>query len=453
MTHSSPLHLTPAKQRVALKRYLERHIEEDLPDAPPGTGRWNHVLVIPAYDEQPGMLQQFLKPAVDSGRKLVIVVLNRPQSNARPDANEAMRSAARALAIADPGVANATPIYRLNNSTDLLLYDLELKSGPSPSDQGVGLARKTGCDIALLWISQGSIASDWICCSDADATLPPDYFQRLEYMADDTTATTYPFHHETGTDDACSNATAWYELRLHYYVLGLKHAGSPYAHHALGSTLAVRADSYAKVRGFPKRAGGEDFYLLNKLAKMGPVAGLDGRCITLHSRPSHRVPFGTGPAVDRISRVENREKLALFEHPLCFEALRAVLTIVPQLYYQAPDEIPDLLAGQSLPADLAGATSNTLTTMGIEDALNHCRRQGRTEAQFRRQFDQWFDGFRSLKFIHAIRDAGWPNQCFTDLLEVDPAWWPANLAEMGDIEMLRRKIRQQFGWTIEETGL
>ncbi len=34
-----------------------------------------------------------------------------------------------------------------------------------------------------------------------------------------------------------------------------------------GSSLGVLAPAYAEVRGFPRRQAGEDFYLLDKLAK------------------------------------------------------------------------------------------------------------------------------------------------------------------------------------------
>ena len=41
-------------------------------------------------------------------------------------------------------------------------------------------------------------------------------------------------------------------------MLGLEFAASPYAWHSLGSCLAVTPEAYAAVRGFPKRAGGEE---------------------------------------------------------------------------------------------------------------------------------------------------------------------------------------------------
>ena len=64
-------------------------------------------------------------------------------------------------------------------------------------------------------------------------------------------------------------------------MLGLGFAGSPYAYHSVGSTLAVRAEAYAIVRGVPKRAAGEDFYLLDKLAKVTPIRVLTGEPVAI----------------------------------------------------------------------------------------------------------------------------------------------------------------------------
>ncbi len=267
------------KADTASRRYVERHLEPGLP-APPGEGAaWRHVLVIPAYREDPGFLDA-LRAVGDDNSLLVILVLNRPDSDADPSANTRLRQATKAL----PAVSRGDDIYRLGDAGTLLLYDAEARTGPLPADQGVGLARKIGFDIAWLWIHRGRIDSHWIHSTDADARLPRDYFQRTDRVATGTAAATYPFIHVPGGDPACDRATALYELRLHHYVLGLEYAGSPYAHHSLGSCIAISADAYAKVRGFPRRAAGEDFYLLNKLAKVGAVTRLRGECIELESR-------------------------------------------------------------------------------------------------------------------------------------------------------------------------
>lgn len=426
---------------LARQRYLQRHIETGLPDSPARNEPWHNVLVIPAYKETTSLLENLAKLPADRGATLVILVLNRPESNSDGNANKLLRDAVSKLAPGSP----ATPgLHRLHAKADLYLHDLEQLAGPTPVAQGVGLARKTGCDLAFKWMSEGVICGRWICSSDADALLPPDYFSRLETCSPSTVAATYPFWHTPGPDAACNRATALYELRLHHYVLGLEYAASPYAMHSLGSCLAVSHDGYAMVRGFPKRAGAEDFYLLGKLAKIGPITRLRGRCIALQSRYSNRVPFGTGPAVANISAAAEPAELALFYHPASFEALRALLRAAPALQQTPTENLPQLLEQQGLDRKLADACHNGLASMGLAAALGHCRRQGKTPEQFMRQFHQWFDAFRSLKFIHALRDAGWADQSLARLRELSPDLW--GNASDSEVDALRRYIIHNRGW-------
>jgi hypothetical protein len=390
----------------------------------------------------------------------VILVLNRPDADPDSQANALLRAAVGELAIASEQ-PDEPLIYSLNTHTDLYLHDMENPDGPIPGGpllggplladtipaaQGVGLARKTGCDIALKWMSEGAINGEWIHSTDADAVLPQDYFQQLDSGNQQAVAAVYPFRHIPGADHNCDEATALYELRLHHYVLGLEYAGSPYAYHTLGSCLAVKAGAYAQVRGFGKRAGGEDFYLLNKLAKLGAVVKLTGKCIELQSRHSRRVPFGTGPAVEKIAGNEHPEELPLFYHPLCFAALRALLTVIPDLQHTDAKDLSGLLGRRGLERSLAQASSEAIDAMGLEAALTHCRRQGKNPEQFLRQFHQWFDAFRSLKFIHAIRDAGWPQQSLPQLVSLQPQLWPAGERGPRDVEGLRKAVSQHWGW-------
>ncbi len=211
----------------------------------------------------------------------------------------------------------------------------------------------------------------------------------------------------------------------------------PYAYHTLGSCLAVRASAYAHVRGFPKRAGAEDFYLLNKLAKLGPIARLSGSSIELQSRRSSRVPFGTGPAVEPSSQAAQPRETALFYHPCCFDALRALLAGLPELAHAPEQDMAQLLVRQGLDESLAEQARLALAAQGLQSALAHCQRQSTSSDQFQRQFHQWFDAFRTLKFIHAIRDAGWPQQSLTQLDTLPPNLWPTAIMPPHDIDQLR----------------
>lgn len=428
---------------VALQRYLQRHAETGPPGIHFDAPRWQQVLVLPAYRESPDLVERLRALPQGRGRTLVIVVLNRPDSDTDPQANAALRAA---LTAASPprGTQAELPVLAVNAYTDLYLHDLEMLCGPTSAAHGVGLARKAGADLALRWMHGGGISGQWLCSTDADAALPPDYFTQLDAQATDAAAAVFPFRHVPGGDARCDAATALYELRLHHYVLGLEYAGSPYAYHTLGSSLAIRADAYAQVRGFPRRAGGEDFYVLNKLAKVGPIARLRGRCIALQSRHSGRVPFGTGPAVQAIAAAGEPGDYALFYHPACFAALRAVLDAVPAL--ATATDIAPLLRERGLGPDLARHACAALDAQGITAALQHCRQHGKSAAQFARQFHQWFDGFRTLKFIHAVRDAGWAQQSLPALAALSPDLWPHAGPPPHDVEQLRATIRQYRDW-------
>jgi hypothetical protein len=430
------------KKDIALKRYLERHIQPGLPSAPQELC-WQHVLVIPVYDESPELLR-ILSCLPGNEKTLVILVLNRPDSDPDVTRNEPLREAISRLERSSQHTEHDLELYRLSNSIDLLSFDMETTFGPSPAAQGVGLARKTGCDIALLWQHQGAIISEWICSSDADARLPKDYFSRLD-AAPNSGAAIFPFAHSPDTDEDVSEATALYELRLHHYVLGLKYAKSPYAYHSLGSCIAIRRQQYVQIRGYPKRSGGEDFYVLNKLAKVGSIATLDGECIAIASRRSHRVPFGTGPAVEKII-TEN--EVNIFYNPECFVALRALLAVAPKLRKCRLEEFVPLLSSQGLTPDLAQLSAQALDNMNISKAITHCRQHGKDERQFVSQFNQWFDGFRTLKFIHAIRDNREDMMCLEKLLKVLPALLPDSDNAIMDVEILLGNIRKEFGWTI-----
>ena len=429
---------------IAVQRYLQRHMENGLPHYTGAAARWRQVLVLPAYRESPSLLQDLRQLPAGRGRALVILVLNRPDSDPDPQANCDLRGAAgEAIGQHEPA---SLPLVQLNDHTDLFLLDLETLAGPTPRSQGVGLARKAGCDLALQWMLSGAISGNWICCMDADAALPREYFEQLDGADTDAVAAVFPFRHVAQGSAASDVATALYELRLHHHVLGLEYAGSPYAFHSLGSCLAVRAHAYARVRGFPRRAGAEDFYLLNKVAKLGPVARLTGSCIRLQSRLSSRVPFGTGPAVRAIAAAGHPETAPIFYHPHCYETLRALLASLPELAAVPARDMPGLLAAQGLAPAAAREAHAALIALGLEQALAHCRRQGRSHAQFLRQFHQWFDAFRTLKFIHAIRDAGHPLQPLDQLRALRPCLWPGAQAPHLDIETLRAASARHWNW-------
>lgn len=305
------------------------------------------------------------------------------------------------------------------SSRNLLLVDRFSEGRQFPPKGGVGHARKTGADLAAYLVHQRRVRSPWIHCTDADVRLPQRYLTcsaaLSENSAQDTAALVYPFRHSVvmdNTDDEIMQATQLYEYSLRYYVAGLSFAGSPYAFHTIGSTMAVNATHYARVRGFPRRQAGEDFYLLNKLAKVGSVRQLsaetDCEPIDIAARRSDRVPFGTGAAVGKLMELENPEKEFLLYHPTVFSLLGSWLGSLPAFWQSRSSDVDAIL---SQPALIGG-----LEEQGATRALQHALRQSSDAGQFNRQMHTWFDAFRTRKLIHYLRDHHLPSISYAALV-------------------------------------
>ena len=185
-----------------------------------------------------------------------------------------------------------------------------------------------------------------------------------------------------------------YELYLRYHAMGLRHAGSPYAFHSIGSTMACTARAYAQAGGMNRRAVAEDFYFLQALAKTGPVGPLRGTVVRPSARRSTRTPFGTGRQVARFAAGE--EAAYLFYDPDCYEVLRRWLVAVA--------------GGLD-----AGSAALLEKARGIDEQLERflalwakLEANAANGAQLLAQFHRWFDGLRSLRLIHHLRDHGRP---------------------------------------------
>jgi hypothetical protein len=431
-----------------VEKYLRHYAEPEIValEGMLGQGPWANVLVIPACNETPGFLRP---PPPCGGRSLLVLVINEPVSATHEVSlsNQALAATVQARFSQQWHSAPEFGLSLLQDPLaprDVLIVDRFSEGRQLPSKGGVGHARKIGADLAASLIHRKRIRSPWIHCTDADVQLPKTYFtcnnaahnKGLEYAAQ-----IYPFHHCDDQDRAKNRevilATQLYELSLRYYVAGMKFARSPYAFHTIGSTMAVRATHYAKVRGFPKREAGEDFYLLNKLAKVGAVLtlGMDSDCepIEIEARRSDRVPFGTGAAVNKITRLADPVRDFHFYHPAVFELLQHWLQVWPEIWQSRSNDLTtSILPDQPGGHDQSGKRHSLLAALkeiGTEQALGHAFKQSKDPDQFTRQMHTWFDAFRTLKLIHALRDHHLPavsyamleaNPTFCQLLAQDP---------------------------------
>ncbi len=432
---------------------------------------YQHICAIPAFDEPPDFVRG-LVPAnrgLSPGcRWLAVVVVNATEhaSQSAHRRNQELIDSARTGGVRLPTGGrhdDGPPMWLMTDvdaqtgggCLDVLVVDRASPGVRFPPDQGVGLARRIGCDIALALRARGAVGSRWIHLTDADAALPTDYFCAADRAPETARILTYPFWHDTAhaeVSDAIAIATALYEVYLRYHVLGLRYAGSPYAAHTIGSALAVDAWSYAAVRGVPLRRAGEDFYLVGKVAKLGPLCRSIARArsgpILLQARASTRVPFGTGMASQHIAEHWQAHQQYPVYHPRIYLSLRLWLSALADLVHahdgaalarperavsEALARTADRMRGASIgdiAADEQRQVHDVVQELGVVRALEETWRQTSRQASSKtgrqasgaearlRRLHGWFDNFRSLKFIHALRARAFPS-----------IPWPAAFAE------------------------
>ena len=435
------------QDELTVTRYLERYAEPvahdiDKLDCEP-LDAFDIVIVIPIYDETEEQLQHFLdfqKYSLHPQSTLMIWVFNAPESTQNSASLERTQNLFKYLLLLTQASRLTDNIYLSNQEQRLqILFVDRCHDHLIPDKQGVGLARKLGMDLALKLVYQQYLKTHswchWIYSTDADVSLPEGY--GLVPAKENTTACIYPFKHspEPGFERAMNE----YEFSLHYYVESLKKAGSPYAFHTIGSLIVVSSVAYAQVRGIPKRAGAEDFYLLNKLAKLGKVECLSSPQIQVSGRPSHRVPFGTGPALVKInSQYENDENFRVY-HPRIFILLTFVLSSVSEIEHCSAEE-PILLS--RLTVKLADSieekvVAEILLDLGWNKQAAHLQKL-KTAETIQQAFHVWFDAFITLRFIHELRDRLYPNIVLTEL--------PKLLAEVLDDEAMRGTDFDYTAW-------
>jgi hypothetical protein len=395
-----------------VEKYLRRYSEVETLSLKtfPTEHIFQNCVVIPAYKESTEFLSRFFSSKLAQQHVLMVLVINQPIADTDLSPQQQLFDFVVTHGKVVWCMKNLT-LVAMNNSNSAVLVVDRFKQGIDQK-YGVGLARKIGADLATSLIDSNHIRSLWIYSTDADASLPDSYFTtKIESIVESSTSRTvaacFNFTHKSD-DELLQGANAKYERALRYYVSGLRYANSSYGFFTIGSLLVFKVDAYANVRGFPKRSAGEDFYLLNKLAKLGEVAWLADDIIILEARLSSRVPFGTGPAVKQIIELQQQKLPYCYYHPQLFTLLKLTLTGFESLYENRRQLA---LWYQILPKE----AMQTLINIGFESFI--AKQQNSSEKQFIKQVNVWFDAFKTLKFIHAARDLYYPNMELQQAIE------------------------------------
>ena len=144
----------------AITAYLENHAEPESAVAGRISATFGHAIEIPAYGERESLVRTLASvPRGPRGDVLIVVVLN-ARRNSPPEVHEA-NAVAREMfaALGSPEVLSETPDVRLypDPRGRVLVIDRAMPATYLPPGQGVGLARKAGCDLILRLHASGRL--------------------------------------------------------------------------------------------------------------------------------------------------------------------------------------------------------------------------------------------------------------------------------------------------------
>ncbi len=380
-------------------------------------GLFKTVIVIPAIDEFENIKKLLLSLSKNNpdyfDSTLILFVINNTSaalSEIKKNNYESLRLLQNLINYTTDDNPFISKI--INSGLHIAFIDASTQENELPlKDGGVGLARKIGMDAALSLFDYSNSASNIIVCLDADCIVEQNYITTInkEFRESNSAAAYVNFEHLLGGTDENIAAIICYEIFLRYYILGLKFALSPYAFYTIGSTMICSAQSYTKIGGMNKRKAAEDFYFMEKLAKNFKINNIDNTTVYPSNRASWRVPFGTGQRVKRF--LSNKKNEYQLYSPNSFRVLKDWLTIFNSEDIFSAEYY--LNASKNINVELYNFLMKNNFTEWWDNIIEHSK----FKRQINKQKNFWFDGFKTLKLIHHLRDSIFMNENMFDALD------------------------------------
>ncbi len=261
---------------------------------------------------------------------------------------------------------------------------------------GAGLARKSGMDEAVRRFNLLQKPHGIIVSLDADTLVAENYLVEIENHFNRNpkdVGATISFEHQTaGLEKRQLTGIRFYEKYLDYYKNALQFTGYPYSMFTVGSAFAVTAEAYVKRGGMNRRQAGEDFYFLQNLVQIGNVGEITSTRVFPSARLSDRVPFGTGPVLQKWMNGE--EDLTRSFNFQVFLDLKQFFDINAKFYTINKDEFLELIS--ELPESIRQFLIKDNFWNEIADLNKNCS----TAETFNRRFFYQFNAFKILKYIN-----------------------------------------------------
>jgi len=286
-----------------------------------------------------------------------------------------------------------------NNSSAFFLTPILIEDLPG-RQTGAGLPRRLGMEEALRHFNGDK--TEIIVSLDADCLVAPNYLTEIyrnfkEYRLH---SATIEFHHpveQLDVSDPLRIAATNYETYLRYYRCALEYCGYPYPYFTIGSAFAVTAETYLKAGGMGKQQSGEDFYFLQKVFPLGRTRFINTTCVYPAARTSDRVPFGTGPTLQKMLTVNQLSKYSYQAN--AFSTLKAFFSKINLLFKKSGEEIE---------ASVSDLPEYLLLFLKEDDFLSKIEEINRHTASlpnFRKRFFSYFNAFKILKYLNFVHPA------------------------------------------------
>jgi hypothetical protein len=265
---------------------------------------------------------------------------------------------------------------------------------------GAGIPRKWGMDEAIRHFHGNT--SEIIVSLDADCLVEKNYLTEIyrNFKQYHLNSATIQFHHPVehlDESDPLRQVTVSYENYMRYYRAALEFCGYPYPFYTIGSAFAVTAETYLKVGGMGKQQSGEDFYFLQKVFPLGETRFIDTTCVYPEARVSDRVPFGTGPALQKMLE---RNQLVKYSYQVeSFKTLKLFFNKIDS-FFKKPDE-----AIESLLCDLPKYLLLFLQEDDFLWKMQEINRHTASLPNFSKRFFNYFNAFKILKYLNFVHPA------------------------------------------------
>jgi len=283
-------------------------------------------------------------------------------------------------------------IQQESKGSQIKFIPIEIFNQPDKK-AGVGLARKTGMDLAMSHLKKARRFKDGIIvCLDGDCTVQENYIFEIDRYFRENKSNGCSIYFEHPIDGENTNAIIDYELFLRYYTNALRWSGFPYAFQTVGSSMAVSVEAYEKQGGMNVRKAGEDFYFLNKIIQLGSFGDLTSTTVYPSSRKSERVPFGTGR--EMIEWEQNRRLLAY--SPESFLELKNIFSLISR-FRECENPIALLYEKKIHPAFIS-----YLTQQDLNEAIAEAKSNTASLQAFHKRFFAWMNAFRIMKLLNEL---------------------------------------------------